>query len=246
MRLAPLCLAVACAGTASLTGDPARFHRIDNQSDVDLALVDADDAWQLTCDDPADPDRIRVDVVDDTLRVRGVDGETGEGCTLRVQVGPTREILVGGDGDLTVRRPLRALTYLEARGSGEIALLGGVKTPQLTVEVLGNGAVHVAGIDTRDLFVEVAGRGDVLLSGRSERGDVLVRGIGNLTAVDLQFRNLYVELLGAGRAVVFVTGTLDGVVRGEGNLEVYGDPDGDVTVEGDGRVVHHGEGTPQG
>jgi hypothetical protein len=231
--------------------DAPQFDRVENESAVDLELVHdvAFDPpyrpWELTCMG-ADPNRIRIERTGDTLRIRAEDPETGEGCVLKLRAEPTREILVGGNGDLTVAREIRGLTYLEARGDGAIDFQRGLVSDELTLEALGNGQIRIEGLDVRALFVDVAGRGDLLLSGQADLADLRVTGIGDVSATSLRIRNLYVELSGAGDAAVWVTDTIDGVVRGEGNLDVWGDPDGEVDQQGAGHVNFHGSAPPAG
>jgi hypothetical protein len=222
---------------------PGPFVRVVIENGVDLSLVHGrqweDEArpWHLTCTD-TQPSDVKVLVADDALKVTGGDADFGADCTLELRAEPLREIVFDGNGDLDVDSPIRGLEQIEVHGNGDITFAG-IVSDTLTIETGGNGTVEIGSVDVADLDLTTTGRGDTRIEGTATTAIASVRGIGDLVAVGLTIQDLYIEVTGAGNASVFVTGTIDGFVSGDGNLDVWGNPTGAVEQRGAGQVVFH-------
>jgi len=125
---------------------------------------------------------------------------------------------------------------VESDGEGDLESEGEVKGVR-SISVTADG--HVVDTDLRidHLDLTLAGNGDILLEGTSNSGDFDIGGNGDLEASDLVLQDLYVDLHGNGDASVTVENSIDGIVSGNGTLVVYGFPDGDVSVDGQGEVI---------
>jgi len=219
------------------------FDRVENDSDAKLILVaeeswtNPDAKWEVGCTS-SDIDILVFDVVDGVLTVRATDALLGADCDIRIRAEPVRQILVRGNGDLDVDGTVRDLALVETRGDGQVTL-GTVQTTDLTLEAHGNGQIKIDNLQAETLLATVAGRGDMWLSGAVPDAEIYVSGIGDLIAEDLLVQDMYIELTNAGNAIVHVTGTISGKVTGDGNLDVFGNPEGDVTKVGEGHVIYH-------
>lgn len=97
----------------------------------------------------------------------------------------------------------------------------------------GVGVVSAQGVDTGLLTVTVNGVGEIAASGRADRQEVRVGGVGGYIAPRLESRITNVNLSG-GNAVVWATERLEGRVGFGCTLEYWGDPQ--LSIEGGGAV----------
>jgi len=256
-RLAvPLVLAGACTLNVENPGnDPKNpdgnvdepavesFDRVENVTDAKLILVaedswtNPDAKWEVSC--TSSPiDIIVAEVTDGVLTLTATDALLGADCAISLRADPVREILVTGNGDLDVDGTIRDLASVEIRGDGEVTLET-VQTTDLDLSAHGNGQIKITNLQSDTLKATVAGRGDMWLAGAVPEAEIHVLGIGDLIAEDLLIQDLTIELAGAGNALVNVSGTISGSVSGDGNLDVFGNPEGDVEQTGAGHVIYH-------
>ena len=134
------------------------------------------------------------------------------------------------DGTLTIERnghigaPLKVaitlprLRRLDADSAGEIALLD---------------------IDADDLELRHDGAGVVHARGRVRALSATLGGVGELELTELTAERAAVRVTGVGHAEVHVTGELDAVVTGVGDIVYHGDPlvRSDVSGLGDVRAA---------
>jgi hypothetical protein len=227
--------------------EETNFDRIENDTDARINLVHngelsfPDRPWSLSCQD-TDPNSFRIESDGTTLKIQGSNEQTGADCDLLIRAEPLREIIVRGHGDVEVDGLITGLERVEVFGNGQIHFQG-IKSEELTINAHGDGEVMVNDLDARTFNLVVLGRGDSVLSGKVDEGNVQVNGVGDLLATQLEFTDLYIEVHGAGNASVLVTGTIGGFVSGDGNLDVWGNPQGEVEERGDGHVYFH-DGAP--
>lgn len=115
---------------------------------------------------------------------------------------------------------------------------------QLTVPSLrslsldGNGVIAVSGIDTASLTVTLTGNGVIRASGKAERLDVTLSGVGNARLDELVAADVYAVLDGSGQVAVTATRSLNASLPGVGSI-VYGGHPSDVTksVTGQGTIT---------
>jgi len=256
LAMIPLLFAGACTLNVEDPRDPKNnnnnndgqpdvvvFDRVENDTDAKLILVaeeswtNPDAKWEVGCS-TSDIDILVFDVVDGVLTVTATDALLGADCDIRIRAEPVRQILVTGNGDLDVDGTVRDLASVETRGDGQVTL-GTVQTTDLTLEAHGNGQIKVDNLQADTVLLTVGGRGDMWLAGSVPDAEVYVSGIGDLIAEDLLVQDMYIELTNAGNAIVNVSGTITGKVTGDGNLDVFGNPEGDVNKVGEGHVIYH-------
>jgi len=219
------------------------FSRVENGTDAKLVLVaeeswtDPEAKWTASC--TSSPlDILILDVDEGVLKITATDALLGGDCEIRVRQEPVREILVTGNGDLDVDGTVRDLALVETRGDGS-ASFGTVQTTDLTLEAHGNGQVKIENLQADTLLATVGYRGDMWLVGSVPEAEIHVDGIGDFIGEDLIIQDLFIELTAAGNALVNVTGTISGTVSGDGNLDVFGNPEGNVEQTGAGHVIYH-------
>ena len=92
-----------------------------------------------------------------------------------------------------------------------------------SLTVPGAGLVDLK-LDVQDLEVDLAGAGLVKLSGKTNRQQISLKGVGSLEAFDLESNDCEVSVSGVGGAEVNVKENLNAVVRGIGGIKYKGDP----------------------
>jgi hypothetical protein len=97
----------------------------------------------------------------------------------------------------------------------------------------GVGRLSAQGVDTGRFTVRVNGVGEIEASGRADRQEVRVEGVGGYVAPRLESRVTNVNL-SAGNAVVWATERLEGWVGVGSTVEYRGDPV--VSIQGGGSV----------
>lgn len=110
-------------------------------------------------------------------------------------------------------------------GRNNKGVLAVVTMPRLTdLEVTGIATGEVSAFTGGDVDVEIAGISDLELSGRCDRLDIEMAGMGDLDARELKCDDVEAELAGMGELDVYASESVDASVAGMGSIEVYGNP----------------------
>lgn len=192
-------------------------------------------------------------VMSTTTGDQGLDGEKKEPTDSTKEsrdVGGFEEVELRGIGDLSIRQTgSESLTIeaendvlpkLESRVVGDRLLLGPesgadihTREPivyELTVknlsalEVLGAARVEADDIETARLAVTISGAGNVDTAGEAGQQEIDITGSGIYQAEDLHSKEVEIDIIGAGSAVVNVSEDLDAGISGVGSVEYIGDP----------------------
>jgi hypothetical protein len=237
----PLPLWVLAAATAACAADgQGDFDRLENRTDATVVLVgpeawaNGDDRWVTDCDAKA----LSADVTDGALVIGGAGADITAACEVHVRTGLIDQVWCNSDGPLRYLGEVTDLHELIVTGNGEVDL-NVVVTDHLDVAALGNGTLSVNSLLADQMTLDLGGNGDVTLGGvvRDARFDI--SGNGDLDARALLLQDLFITMTGSGTAVVTVEGTIDGAVGGNGQLDVFGAPTGEVDTQGSAVVTLH-------
>jgi hypothetical protein len=102
--------------------------------------------------------------------------------------------------------------------------------------VSGVTVVRVEGVDTDLLTVNLTGTSVIRAFGRADRQEIVVSGLGDYRARNLESRVATVDVSGLGSAVLRVDQRLRGTVGDFGVVEYIGNPTVDVSVSDFGQV----------
>jgi len=105
------------------------------------------------------------------------------------------------------------------------------------IEMKGMGRVHASGIDVPRFDLVAPGASDIELSGKADRLDVDVAGLGQVHAANLVAKDVHVTLAGTGSVEVNATDKLEANVSGMGAVLYRGKPTVAKTVSGLGTVA---------
>lgn len=180
--------------------------------------------------------------VTESRAIAGVSGVSLEAVGL-VEIDP------GAMDTLLITAPERVMSLLTSDVVGGLLVLGSDSEGyegqvsdiryDLTVRRLerlllrGVGEIRARGVDTGRFVVDLAGVGEIRASGRVDRQEVRVAGVGSYFAARLRSRVTRVEVT-AGRAQVWATERIEGFVGAGCVLEYWGDPV--IEIQGLGTV----------
>ena len=163
------------------------------------------------------------------------------------------DIALGQPESLTITAPERVMSLLTSEVSGGRLDLDR-DSPSYTGQVSdihyeiglrqldelmldGVGEIDVKGLDNGRFIVRMDGVGDVKATGRTDRQEVRIAGLGAYRAPMLESRIANVNL-SSGSAEIWATERIEGWVGFGSTLEYWGEAS--VSVQGPGKVVRHG------
>lgn len=246
LAAALLLAASALSGCASLDPGPRATQQrpIDDVSVVELATggslsITLGEAPSLTVTAGEKViDRLTADVTSGVLRL-DTEGEplayAGE-IRYELTITALSSIAVLGSGDATVDFTGAGDPTIVVKGSGSVDA-SGIDAQTLDLTVDGSGSITVADAATTDLTVRVDGSGGVSIDGSAADQDVEMRGSGDYDAPDLESIDATMLLQGSGMADIRVSGTLDAVIDGSGEIAYFGDPRVTKKISGSGDLV---------
>jgi hypothetical protein len=216
------------------------FSRVVNNTGATIVLVgpdqwSAEDYWKQDADCASVLSDLSIGVNDDVLTLSSNDPAVHQDCRVNVRQEHVREIDCDGDGDLGHDGNMKDLTTITVKGNGAVEI-DTLETDHLDLAVYGNGAVRIDDLQADLLTLDMTGASDVFLAGAVEEGEFSISGVGNLEASELVIQDLWIELSGEGNATVTVEGTIEGALSGDGNIDVYGNPESTVEESGTGII----------
>lgn len=203
----------------SVTG----FRRVELLGEGSVVITVGDDESLTVRTDDKLLELVETAVVDGTLEIR-----TSEG----VDIAPSDSVVYSiGIVDLTGVR-------ISGAGSVEV---GQWPTGTATVAVDGVGAVRIGDLASTEFIVEFGGVGTVSVAGTTDGQDVVVSGVGDYDAGDLESRTATVTASGTSSATVWVTESLVVEVGDTATVSYYGRPDVTQEVTGLGNLTPLGD-----
>lgn len=141
---------------------------------------------------------------------------------------PTRPVVV------TLATP--ALNAVNLIGSGAVSVAG-MKASRVDLSIAGTGTIAVAGADATALNATTIGTGRITVAGRATRARLLVNGAGGVDAGTLETDELTVRLDGPGEVAGRARYTASLVNTGLGRITVAGSAKCLVKAEAGGPVT---------
>jgi hypothetical protein len=106
----------------------------------------------------------------------------------------------------------------------------------LNLVVSGGARVKLNGIQVHLLDSVLSGAGDIQASGTADEIKLILSGLGDFNAADLESKKADIELSGMGGATVRVEEELAATITGAGSIQYFGHPRVEQTVNGAGSV----------
>lgn len=103
--------------------------------------------------------------------------------------------------------------------------------------VLSGGAqIRLNGLQVHMLDSELSGAGDIQVSGTADEINLVLSGLGNFNAADLESKKATIELSGMGDATVRVEEELAATITGAGSINYFGNPHVEQSINGAGSI----------
>ncbi len=188
------------------TREVAAFHGVDVSSAFEATIaIGTNQSVTLSVDDNLLP-LVETEVKDGRLSVRY---RAGSSITTKT---PQKVAIV-----------VPTLDSIVAGGAAKVSAAVG-ETKAIKIEAGGASNVDVQGLSSDSVDVDATGAGQVSLAGKGKRLTLEVSGASKFLAPDVPFDTAKVELSGASRGEVQVTGSIDGDVTGASTLSIRGKP----------------------
>jgi hypothetical protein len=176
---------------------------------------------ELKADDNLLP-QLSTEVLSGTLTIKSTETDWN------AMVNPTEPVKI----DITVR-DLNTIVLSAPVGNLEVDDL---QTGTLNLVVSGGAQVRLNGIQVELLDSVLSGAGDIQVSGTAEEIKLVLSGLGDFNAAELQSNKADIELSGMGGATVRVEEELAATITGAGSIQYFGHPHVEQSVNGAGSV----------
>lgn len=122
------------------------------------------------------------------------------------------------------------------KGSGSVQATG-IMAETVSITLDGSGSISLEDIEVQDLMAQTNGSGEISVSGTTVAQSAEIRGSGDYRAQDLQSTDARIVMRGSGMAAASVSGTLDAVIDGSGEIRYSGDPEVREEISGSGSIT---------
>ena len=114
--------------------------------------------------------------------------------------------------------------------------LNEMQADRLKLVLSGGAQIKINKLQVNLLDTDLSGAGDIQVSGAANEINLVLSGLGNFDATDLNTNKATIELSGMGSATVRVEEDLTATLTGAGSIQYYGDPHVKQNVTGAGSV----------
>jgi hypothetical protein len=176
---------------------------------------------EIEADDNLLP-QLSTEVVSGTLTIKSTETDW------KTSVNPSAPVKI----NLTVK-DLNTIVLSAPVGNLEV---NDLQAGTLKLVVSGGAQVRLNGIQVDVLDSVLSGAGDIQASGTADEVKLVLSGLGDFNAADLQSNKAAIELSGMGGATVRVEQELAATITGAGSIEYFGHPHVEQNVNGAGSV----------
>ena len=207
-RVIPLVLVLAApaAHAAERAFPVSAFDRLAARGSPTVEVRTGRAASVVATGDPADLDRLQIEVVNGELRTGFKPTNAGwrwtsKPVTITVTTPALRAAALAGSGDVNIDR-----------------VAGGAFDAKLA----GSGDLRLRDVDALNVSIALAGSGDVSASGRCRDARVSLSGSGDVRAGGLRCEAVRAALVGSGGIDAYASRSADVSVTGSGDVRVGG------------------------
>ncbi len=137
---------------------------------------------------------------------------------------------------LSVDLTMQDIERLSNNGAGNINAVDILHPDSLTVDLSGAGNFNLT-LNVDFLNSRLTGSGNISYSGRARLHTIELRGAGNILAFELGTDTTTILSLGAGRAEVNASRSLDVTISGAGSVYYKGHPSINTNITGTGGLI---------
>lgn len=176
---------------------------------------------ELEADDNLLP-QLSTEVLSGTLIIKNVETDW------KTTVNPSKQAKI----DITVRD----LTEIVLSAPVGDLKVNDLQADTLQLVVSGGAQVRLNGIHVDLLDSVLSGAGDIQASGTADEVKLILSGLGDFNAAELESKKAVIELSGMGGATVRVEEELAATITGAGSIKYFGHPHVEQSVNGAGSV----------
>lgn len=183
-------------------------------------------------------DRLTADVDSGVLRLGAKSAPLDYSGEIRYELVVTAvsSLRVLGSGDARVDLTGTADPDIMVKGSGSVDA-SGVDAESATLTVDGSGEIRIDDAKAEQLTVSIDGPGTVRVTGEVGRQQAELRGPGEYAASALESVDARIAVRGSGEASVAVSGSLDALIGGSGEISYSGDVQVTKDISGSGELL---------
>jgi len=123
-------------------------------------------------------------------------------------------------------------------GTVDVGAWDAIHTQDFTINIAGTANLAVP-LDVVSLDVAVAGASNLELLGTADTVNISVSGAGDISAFDLQAKNVEISMSGTGNVDISASDSLDITLSGVGRVRYIGSPTVTQQISGLGSVERH-------
>ena len=176
---------------------------------------------ELEADDNLLP-QLSTEVISGTLTIKSTESDW------KTSINPSAPVKI----NITVRN----LTEIILSAPVGDLKVNDLQASTLKLVVSGGAQVRLNGIHVDLLDSILSGAGDIQASGTADEVKLVLSGLGDFNAADLQSNKAAIELSGMGGATVRVEEELAATITGAGSIQYFGHPRVEQSVNGAGSV----------
>lgn len=135
-----------------------------------------------------------------------------------------------------IRVTVKDLNEIELSAPVGTLELNELQADRLKLVLSGGAQIKINGIQVNMLDTDLSGAGDILASGDANEINLILSGLGNFDAANLNSNKATIELSGMGSATVRVEEDLTATLTGAGSIQYYGHPHVKQNVTGAGSI----------
>ncbi|HEY3475193.1 MAG TPA: head GIN domain-containing protein, partial [Anaerolineales bacterium] len=176
---------------------------------------------ELEADDNLLP-QLSTEVLSGTLTIKNVETDW------KTTVNPSKQVKI----DITVKD----LTEIVLSAPVGDLKVNDLQADTLQLVLSGGAQVRLNGIHVDLLDSVLSGAGDIQASGMADEIKLVLSGLGDFNAAELESKKAVIELSGMGGATVRVEEELAVTITGAGSIQYFGHPHVEQSVNGAGSV----------
>jgi hypothetical protein len=91
-------------------------------------------------------------------------------------------------------------------------------------------------LHSKSFSVDISGAGTVLMKGQCDKQTIVINGVGNYQAEELETKTTSISIHGAGKTTVYATELLNVTIGGAGSVKYKGSPNMNPSIYGAGSI----------
>lgn len=222
--------------------DVSGYNFIVNSTAIDVTVVEADTFGLIMMIDENLADNIVISVTAGTLEIRQNPIKNCISHTISPSIIVSAPSIAGlrlsGTGNFTVPALSGNDVSVMLSGTGNIAIVS-IKSSTLEITISGTGDLSVTEILCDEAGITLSGTGNLNAAGAVSHGLFSITGSGDSYTPGLVLQTAAITVYGSGHVHTHITGSLNAIIGGSGNIYLKGNPTVHSNISGSGRIIYN-------